>query len=497
MMTPWMPSEQTAAAWSLAGVGVAVAAPLAGAALARVLGGRRPRTVAVAGAAVAVVASLVALAAWLRAGGRPLALGSQAGGGFPIYLDGLSMTLLPFVAIVETAILLVAPRRALEPVSVARTLFGFAATMAMFSTSHPAALVGLWIVTALPTWAATRATPGGRGAARVFAIAMSGSIVTIAAGTALMMLDPPWSAGSGTAGAVGGWLVAVAVLIRKGIMPFHSWYPALFAGAPMATALTATMPQVAAYTAVRLLIGHADHADGVARELVVVSQLALVTAAYGAAISLVQRDLRGFIGTLAMSQSALVLAGLAGTLPMELNGALCVWIASGLAITGIGLVTWALESRAGAISLETLQGRFADAPELAAFFLLFGMASIGVPGTLSFVANDLIVAGGLAEQLHAGLLMIAATVLSGIGVMRCWFRVFGGPADNDGPRHAILRREKIPLAALLLTLGGLGLYPGPLVTFLERAAAQLLEPVSSPSVPPAPSTAKDASHGDA
>ena len=77
---------------------------------------------------------------------------------------------------------------------------------------------------------------------------------------------------------------------------------------------------------------------GVAQELVVVSQLALVTAVYGGALAVVQRDLRGLIGRLAMSQSAMVLAALAGKLPMELNGAFCVWISSGLALTGIALV---------------------------------------------------------------------------------------------------------------------------------------------------------------
>jgi len=487
--------EPVPAAWPFIGVAVTVAAPLAGAALTAIgIAGPRPRVLAVGSAVTALVASVAVAALWQAAGGRPLALGAQVGGGFPVYLDGLSVALLPFVAAVEMAILLVAPRRALEPASIARTLFGFAATLAMFSTSHPAVLVGLWIVTALQTWVATRGTPGGRGAARVFAIAMAASIICIVTGTALMVFDPPWARANGTAGVVGGWLVAVAVLIRKGIMPFHSWYPALFSGAPMATALTATMPQVAAYTAVRLLVGHAD---GVAAELEFVSQLALVTAAYGAAISIVQRDLRGFIGTLAMSQSALVLAGLAGTQPMELNGALCVWISSGMAITGIGLVTWAIESRAGAISLETLQGRFSDAPELAAFFLLFGMASIGVPGTLSFVANDLIIAGSLADQFHAGVLMIASTVLSGIGVMRCWFRVFGGPVVEDGPRHAILRREKVPLTALLLTLAGLGLYPGPLVSFLDRAATQLLQPVAPDMPAPVVSApGKEPTHAD-
>lgn len=133
----------------------------------------------------------------------------------------------------------------------------------------------------------------------------------------------------------------------------------------------------------RLLIGHADQPEGVAAELVVLSQLTLVTAAYGAALAIVQRDLRSLIGTLAMSQSALVLGGLAGTLPMELNGAFCVWISSGLALTGIGLVSWALESRAGPIRLDSPQGRFWDASELAVFFLLFGLARPTRAGTRS------------------------------------------------------------------------------------------------------------------
>jgi NADH-quinone oxidoreductase subunit M len=378
------------------------------------------------------------------------------------------------VALVELSILMVAPRRALEQSSVTRILFGAAATFALFLTSHPLLLIVLWCATVLPTWVSVRSTPGGTAAARVFAIAMSAALVCMAVGTVLLIIDPPWAAAAGWVGTAGGWLVAIAVMIRKGIFPFHSWYPALFSGATMSTALAATMPQVASYTAVRLLIGHVDHPEGVAAELVVLSQMALVTATYGAALAIVQRDLRSLIGTLAMSQSALVLGGLAGTLPMELNGAFCVWISSGLALTGIGLVSWALESRAGPIRLDTPQGRFWDAPALAAFFLLFGLAGIGLPGTLSFVADDLIVSGSLDEQFHAGLLVILATVLSGIAMMRGWFHVFGGPGDPDGTRHAILPRERVALTALLAALFLLGLWPDPLVRALDKATARLL-----------------------
>ncbi|MEX0669855.1 MAG: proton-conducting transporter membrane subunit [Pirellulales bacterium] len=478
--------------WILSGVAVTVAAPLVAGGLAALgVADRFLRPLSVAAMAISFVASLAIALAWQVTDGTPVAFGAASGDGQLIFIDGLNAVLLPYVGLVLLAIVLVAPRRSLESAMVKRLLLGAAATFALFATSHPLVLVVLWAVTAQLTWRSTRVTPGGRPAARVFAISMWLALACMAAGTALLVADPPWERSSGLMGTAGGWLVAVAVMLRKGIFPFHSWYPALFSGAPMATALAATMPQVASYTAVRLLVGHAD---GVATELEFLALFALVTAVYGAALALVQRDLRGFIGALAMSQSALVLAGLSGRLPMELNGAFCVWISSGLAITGIGLVTWALESRAGDISLETLQGRFWDAPALAAFFLLFGMAAIGLPGTLSFVADDLIVSGSLDDQLHAGLMVIASTVLCGIAVMRCWFHVFGGPSAVDSPQHAILPRERLTFTALIAALFVLGIWPGPLVQALEKAAEQVLRapaalpppPLAPPSIPAHP-----------
>jgi NADH-quinone oxidoreductase subunit M len=466
----WTPDDGRG--WILAAVAVTVLVPLLGGlAAAAGFGQRSPRSLAVFAAAVSLFSTLTITWLWSRSNGEPIGFGDRMGGGQFVHVDGITAVLLPYVATVGLAILLVAPRRMLDIASVKRQLFRSTATLALFSTSHPLLLVALWILTARSTWRSTRATPGGRPAARVYAIAIAAAVACMTLGTFLLLVDPPWEKASGAVGAAGGWLVAVAVMIRKGIVPFHSWYPALFSGAPMSTALAATMPQVAAYTAVRLLIGHAD---GVPNELVVLSQTALLTAVWGAALAIVQKTLRGLVGTLAMSQSAMVLAGLSGTLPMELNGAFCVWISSGLALTGIGLVTWALESRAGPIRLDTLQGRFWDAPALAAFFLLFGLAAIGLPGTLSFVADDLIVSGSLDERLLAGLLVIASTVLSGIAVLRGWFTVFGGPVAIDGPRHAILPRERAAFAGLLAILFVLGMHPAPLVESLERAAETIL-----------------------
>ena len=297
----------------LAALTAAIVAPLA-AALHIGRGGAPadPRQPAILSLVVALVASLTITRFWMSGPEVTLELGQRLGGGYLVHVDGLTAVLLPFVALVELAIVMVAPKRFLDGPATVRILLGAATRLALFATSHPLVLIVAWVATALPIWSSTRATPGGQIAARVYAIIMTMAVASMTVGTLMMIADPPWEAGGGAVGASGGWLVALAVLVRKGIVPFHSWYPALFRGAPMSTALAATVPQIASYTAVRLFFGHADHGDGVGAELIVLSQLALLTATYGAALALVQRDLRGLIGTLAMSQSALVLAGLAG-----------------------------------------------------------------------------------------------------------------------------------------------------------------------------------------
>jgi hypothetical protein len=116
--------------------------------------------------------------------------------------------LLPFVALVELAIVMVAPKRFLDGPATVRILLGAATTLALFSTAHPLVLIVAWVVTALPTWWSTRATPGGQTAARVYAIMMTLAVACMASGTLMMIADPPWEAGGGAVGACGGWLVA-------------------------------------------------------------------------------------------------------------------------------------------------------------------------------------------------------------------------------------------------------------------------------------------------
>jgi hypothetical protein len=203
----------------VAALTAAIAAPLA-AALHVGRGGSQagPRTPAIVSLLVSLVASLTITRAWMSGPEVTLELGQRLGGGYLVHIDGLTAVLLPFVALVELAIVMVAPKRFLDGPATVRILLGAATTLALFATSHPLVLIVAWVVTALPTWSSTRATPGGQIAARVYAIIMTIAVACMTVGTLMMIADPPWEAGGGAVGASGGWLVALAVL-EDGLAP--------------------------------------------------------------------------------------------------------------------------------------------------------------------------------------------------------------------------------------------------------------------------------------
>src|SRR5262249_58953522 len=108
---------------------------------------------------------------------------------------------------------------------------------------------------------------------------------------------------------------------------------------------------------------------------------------------LVQTSARRACGSLFMSQSALVMAGLDCTSVSALAGGLLVWLSAGLAFAGLARCVLVLEARRGRLDLTTYHGGYERAPVLAISFLMMGLACTGFPGTLGVVGQELLVNG--------------------------------------------------------------------------------------------------------
>ena len=385
-----------------------------------------------------------------------------------IRVNTLSSVLLPFAAGLWLLTVAVTPRAALDRGGLRRTAVATLLTLASFLTESAAALVLLSMASGW-TFLSALADPAHRHQRRIVAAYLGASTLFLAAGVALVIA--PTMRGT-TVEITGLWLIVIAALIRKGIVPFHAWVPEVFDHGRLGPSILFNAPQVGAYITVVLIVPRAS-----AEMLRVIALLSLATAVYGAALALVQRSARRACGYLFMSQSALVMAGLDCTSAGALAGGLLVWLSAGLAFGGLARCVLVLEARRGRLDLTTYHGGYERTPVLAISFLTMGLACTGFPGTLGFVGQELLVNGAVDAFPVMGFAVVVASALTGMAVLRMYFSLFCGRPDalaHSSLRFELSRREAWTFAALVIALVAFGIAPRPLVNSRFAASEDIL-----------------------
>ncbi|HUE86897.1 MAG TPA: proton-conducting transporter membrane subunit [Vicinamibacterales bacterium] len=430
----------------------------------------RLRRLAVAAAVAMLLASLIiAVSPGLHEFAiRTSALSGAPGGEAIIRINTLSLALLPLAAGLWLLTVAVTPRAALDRAGLRRTAVATLITVASFLTESAVVLLLLW---AASVWTFLAALPGAahQYQRRVVTAYLGFSTLLFGAGVALV-IGP--GVNSTTLETTGMWLIVIAALVRKGIVPFHAWVPEVFDHGRLGPAILFSAPQVGAYITVVLIVPRASP-----EMLRVVALLALGTAVYGAALALVQTSARRACGYLFMSQSALVMAGLDCTSESALAGGLVVWLSAGLAFAGLARSVLVLEARRGRLDLTTYHGGYERMPVLAISFLAMGLACTGFPGTLGFVGHELLVNGAVEAFPVMGFAVVITSALTGLAVLRMYFSLFCGRPDalaDSGLPLGLRRREAWTFGGLVIALVVLGIVPRPLVDSQFEASHDIL-----------------------
>jgi NADH-quinone oxidoreductase subunit M len=379
-----------------------------------------------------------------------------------LVIDELSAPLLPLAALLYFLTVVATLRTKVRRFPFTWTLLSEAILLATLSCRAPWGVIALLTLQTLPPCIELRSR--GR-SPRVFIVHMAMFVALMAGGWAMISTEDPQSSHS-------IWAISMliaAVLIRSGSIPVHCWMTDLFENASFATALLYVIPLAGAYAAVRLVLPISP--DWALQSIAILS---LVTAIYAAGMALVQRDARRFFAYLFLSNSSLVLVGLEVATPIGLTGGLCVWLSIGMSLAGFGLTLRALESRTGRVSLAKYHGLYDHMPALAVFFLLTGLASIGFPGTVGFVAAELLVEGAVDIYPHVGMLVIFAAALNGIAVVHAYFRLFTGSDHRASLSLRARWPERIAVLSLSILIIGGGLWPQPGVTSRYHAAMEIM-----------------------
>lgn len=393
--------------------------------------------------------------------------------------DGLSALFIPLVTLIGCATLFGAPRQELTPATIASLLLSMASTVAAIAAQNLTVFTVAWIGGLFAIWLGL-----GAGEPRLRATFVRYALLGTAPLLAALALMPsgPWARFGDAAGAltisareqhVIFALLSTASAFRSGLVPLHSWLPALTERAKVpVSVLRFAMPlgpvlMARAVAPLSKAVGDDD--------LQIFSIWAVLSALYLALVGLVQSDLKRALGFVLTSQSALLLFGVSSDDAESIHGALLGAVASSLAAAGLLLLAAALTARTGTSDLTRLRGQGRAYGVMATLFFLSASATIGLPGGLAFVAEDLLLHGLLRAHPLSALLLLLVTVLNGITLLRLFFCAFQGPiARRDIQRTRDLTlREGLVVALLLASTFAGGLFPQRLIQLEERSIALL------------------------
>lgn len=268
-----------------------------------------------------------------------------------------------------------------------------------------------------------------------------------------------------------GLLIGFGVKIP--IFPLHGWLPLAHveAPSPVSILLSGVLLKMGAYGMLRT-VGMLPLALAELQPLL--AGLALFGIVYGGLLAWRQSDLKAMIAYSSVSHMGVVLLGISTMNQTGLLGATLQMTAHGLVAAALFLLIGLLYERTHTREISDYSSLVKITPRFALFTTLTLFASIGLPGTVGFVAELHTLIGGFERWgwwvigLSIGILVSTAYALRTIG------RLFTGP-----PSH---RMNEVPdlhgmeLAAVgLLSLGviGLGLVPLPALKLIDATVANL------------------------
>ncbi|MDP6132859.1 MAG: NADH-quinone oxidoreductase subunit M [Dehalococcoidia bacterium] len=279
------------------------------------------------------------------------------------------------------------------------------------------------------------------------------------------------------------WLFFVAFAIKLPSWPVHTWLPDAHTDAPTAASvmLAGVLLKMGGYGLLRINLGmFPGQTDKFACALVA---LGVVSVLYGAVVTLRQTDLKRLIAFSSVSHMGLVMLGIGsigvakGELTMAgLNGAAMQLFThgtiTGLLFLAVGLVYDKTHTR----YIPDLGGLAGRMPVIATAILIAGLASLGLPGLSGFVSELLVFTGAFQAFAWPTVLAVLSIVLAAGYILWMMERTFFGVQRE---RFAEVTDasfvEAVPLAILVITIVGIGVYP----SFLTDVFQSGLEPIAA------------------
>ena len=275
--------------------------------------------------------------------------------------------------------------------------------------------------------------------------------------------------------------------VKMPMWPVHTWLPDAHVQAPTAGSviLAGVLLKLAGYGFLRFSLPMFPVAS--AEFAWLIFALSMIAVVYTSLVALVQSDMKKLIAYSSVAHMAIVTIGLFAFNRQGLEGAVIVMLSHGLVSGALFLCVGVVYDRLHTREIARYGGLSSTMPVFAVFFLLFTMASIGLPGTSGFVGEFLSLMGIYQVSSWVALVCTTGIILGAAYMLYLYRRVAFGviPSEEVRAMPDLFARELWLLAPIAAVVLWMGVYPESFLRPIRGDVARLLVRLESAGMRPA------------
>ena len=249
--------------------------------------------------------------------------------------------------------------------------------------------------------------------------------------------------------------------VKMPMWPVHTWLPDAHVQAPTAGSviLAGVLLKMGGYGFIRFSLPMFPEAS--AQLAWLVWGLSMVAVVYTSLVALVQTDMKKLIAYSSVAHMAIVTVGLFAFNQAGIEGAMMVMLGHGLVSGALFLCVGVIYDRLHTREISRYGGLSINMPKYAVLFLLFTMASVGLPGTSNFVGEFLALMGIYQASSWVALVCTTGIILGAAYMLYLYRRIAYGEQKNADAAAMpdLSMREMWLLAPIAAAVLWMGIYP--------------------------------------
>ncbi len=274
------------------------------------------------------------------------------------------------------------------------------------------------------------------------------------------------------------WLAFFASFaVKVPMWPVHTWLPDAHVQAPTAGSviLAGVLLKMGGYGFLRFSIPMFPEGSDYFAPLIFA--LSVVAILYTSLVALVQKDMKKLIAYSSVAHMGFITIGMFTLTQQGLEGGILQMISHGIVSGALFLCVGVVYDRMHTREIARYGGLVNRMPRYALIFMIFTMATIGLPGTSGFVGEFLILVGTYQVNTTVAFLATIGVILGAAYSLWLYRRVVFGELVKEDLKNImdVGRREIIIFTPLILVAFWIGIYPEPFLDVMHASVINLMD----------------------